>query len=101
MKPGYLKIEELACIIGVSSQTLNIWYKWKRYFPDSPNASLLPDYVQEGPHKTRYWKRDDVWKLIEFKNSVVRGRGGNMGDITQRRIKSRKENKNGKKENHH
>ena len=98
---GLLRLEEVAILVGVSFKTINSWYAFKRMHPDNEYAKMLPDYIQAGPRQTRYWKRDDVWKLIEFKNSVVRGRGGNMGDITQRRIKSRKENKNGKKENHH
>lgn len=90
MKQGYLNIEELACTIGASTQTINIWYKWKRHFPKDARASMLPDYIQEGPHKTRYWNRDDIWKIIEFKQTIVHGREGTMGDITQRRIKTGK-----------
>lgn len=90
MKADKVNIEELACMIGTSTQTINIWYKWKRYFPKDPKAEMLPDYTHEGPRRTRYWKRSDVWKLIEFKQSIIHGRGGIMGDITQRRIKSGK-----------
>jgi hypothetical protein len=88
MKQNKVTIEELACMIGTSVQTINIWYKFKKHFPKDPKAKLLPEYTQEGPHRTRYWNTDDVWKIVEFKNSIVKGRKGTMGDITQRRIKS-------------
>jgi len=82
---GKIKIEELAMRIDSSVQTINNWYKWKRENPDNELASLLPDYIQEGNRQTRYWKYDDIWKLIEFKKTIVHGRNGVMGAITQRK----------------
>lgn len=93
---NYIKIEELATLLNCSVQTINTWYKWKRYNPDHKLAELLPDYKQEGKRQTRYWKSDDVWKLVDFKRSIIHGRNGIMGDITQRRVK--KGETNGKKE---
>lgn len=90
MSKRKLKMEELACLVGVSVQTINIWYKWKRHFPDNELAKLLPDYTQEGPRHTRYWDEDAVWRIIEFKQNIIRGRNGVMGDITQRRLKTGK-----------
>lgn len=89
---GKVKIEELCMLINSSVQTVNNWYKWKRDNPEHQLASLLPDYIQDGPRQTRYWDREDVWKIIEFKQSIVHGRNGVMGDVTQRR------NSNAKKE---
>ena len=83
-----MTIEEVACVVGVSAQTINLWYKWKKNFPDNELALILPEYSQSGPRQARYWKSDDMWKMIQFKQSVVRGRNGIMGDVTQRRIKS-------------
>lgn len=80
-----IKIEEVCCMIDSSIQTVNNWYKWKRDNPDNELASLLPDYTQNGPRQTRYWEREDVWKFLEFKKSIIHGRNGVMGDVTQRR----------------
>ena len=88
-----LKIEEVAMLIDCSTQTINIWYQWKRANPDNALTKLLPDYIQDGPRQTRFWKMSDVQKLRKFKQSVVHGRNGVMGEITQKR----KENKNAKK----
>ena len=83
---GYIKIEELAMRIDSSTQTINNWYKWKREHPDNELAQMLPCYLQDGKRQTRYWNTADIWKLLEFKQHIVRGRNGIMGDITQRRL---------------
>lgn len=82
-----LKIEEVALMIGVSVQTINIWYKWARTNPDNDYAKMLPAYKQMGSRQTRYWTQSDIWKLIEFNKVIPRGRNGVMGDVTQRRSK--------------
>ena len=87
-----IKIEEVCCMIDSSIQTVNNWYKWKRDNPENELASLLPDYTQNGPRQTRYWEREDVWKFLEFKKSIIHGRNGVMGDVTQRRKKGGKIN---------
>lgn len=80
-----IKIEELAMRIDSSVQTINNWYKWKRDNPDNELAQILPEYTQEGNRQTRYWKTEDIWKMIEFKKAIIHGRNGVMGAITQRR----------------
>lgn len=87
---GRIKIEELAMRIDSSTQTINNWYKWKRENPDNELAAVLPEYVQEGNRQTRYWNTEDIWKFIEFKQAVVHGRNGVMGQ-------SRRREKDGKK----
>ena len=83
---GKIKIEELAMRIDSSTQTINNWYKWKRMFPNNELAALLPEYTQEGARQTRYWNTEDIWKFIEFKQHIIRGRNGVMGEVTQRRL---------------
>ena len=90
MAERLLKIEELALLLGVSTHTINIWYRWARENPDSEYAKLIPAYNQMGTRQTRYWNQSDVWKLIEFRNSIPKGRNGVMGTVTQR--KNKKEN---------
>lgn len=90
-----LKIEEVAMRVGVSTQTLNRWYKFKRNNPDDELSKLLPPY-KKVKHPTgfmRVWEMDDVWKLIEFQSKIVPGRCGRMGAYKGRGTK------NGKKEN--
>lgn len=81
-----IKVEELAVLLDVSIQTINNWYRWKKLYPDNERAELLPDYIQDGPRKTRYWDRNDVYKLSEFAQTITRGRNGVMGVVTQRRL---------------
>lgn len=89
-----VRIEEVALLIGVSSQTLNNWYRWKRLHPEHDLAKLLPEYEQSSPRQVRLWDRADIWQLVEFKNTIPRGRNGVLGEITQKaRRKKKKENK--------
>lgn len=80
-----LRIEEVALLIGASTQTINNWYRWKKINENHPLAKLLPDYVQEGNRQMRFWKKSDIWSIVEFKNSIPHGRNGILGDITQKR----------------
>ena len=91
MAERLLKIEEVALLVGVSTQTLNIWYRWAKSNPDSELVAYLPKYTQSGARQTRYWTQSDVWKLIEFSKAIPKGRNGIMGDITQRRTKSKED----------
>ena len=86
-----LTIEEVAVSVGVSVQTINIWYRWKKQNPEHERAKMLPDFIQAKSRQIRYWEPQDVMKLIEFKNSVKTGRDGIMGSVTQKYCK--KENK--------
>lgn len=87
-----LSAEEIGVLLGVSVKTLNNWYTFKRDFPDNEFAQMIPDCVQAGPRKARRWKREDVYKLAEFRNSIPRGRCGIMGGVTQKYVKKEKVN---------
>lgn len=79
-----LKLEEVAILIGSSGKSINNWYWFKRENPDNEYAKMLPDYIQANPRQTRYWREADIWKLLEFKQSIPQGRNGIMGSITQK-----------------
>lgn len=82
-----LRIEEVAFMVGVSTQTINNWYRWKKLNPNHEMAKLLPDYVQEGKRQIRFWKQSDIWTLKEFKTSIPHGKNGILGEITQKYLK--------------
>lgn len=79
-----LRLEEVAILIGSSGKSINNWYMFRKQNPDNEYAKMLPDFIQQGARQTRYWKESDVWKLIEFKQSIPQGRNGIMGCITQK-----------------
>ena len=85
-----LTIEAVAVSTGVSVQTINIWYRWKKQNPEHERAKMLPDPIQAKPRQTRFWEPQDVIKLIEFKNTVKTGRDGIMGSITQKYARKEK-----------
>lgn len=89
-----LKLEEVAILIGSSGKSINNWYWFKRENPDNEYAKMLPDYIQEGSRQTRYWNEHDIWKLIEFKQCIPKGRNGIMGSVTQKYYHKETETKN-------
>lgn len=84
-----LNVQEVSLLVGTSIQTIGSWYRWKALHVDNELAQLIPDYTRIGNRRTRYWKRDDVWKLLEFKKSLPQGRNGVMGDVTQKYVKKK------------
>ncbi len=77
-----LRIEEVAMIVGVSVQTIERWYRYKRDHPDSEIAEEIPDYKcisTVGSRKLRRWSQEAVWSLVQFKASRKLGRTGKMG----------------------
>lgn len=89
-KEQKLRIEEVALLIGTSTQTINNWYRFKTLHPEHPLAQRLPAYEQSGPRQTRFWNKSDIWAITEFKNSLPHGRGGILGDVTQKKLRRTK-----------
>lgn len=90
-----LNVQELSMLIGSSIQTIGSWYRWKELHPDHELAKLIPDYTRIGNRRTRYWKQDDVWKLLEFKQKLPQGRNGIMGEVTQKYVKKKEDTTDG------
>lgn len=88
-RDNLLSVEELAVSIGVSVQTINIWYRWKRQNPENERAKMLPDFIQLGTRQARFWEKSDLFKMMEFKNTMTYGRNGSMGDVTQKYVKKK------------
>lgn len=99
MEERLLNATEVALIINSSLNSINNWYRFKRYNPDNEYAQMLPDYIQSGNKRTRYWKQSDIGKLIAFKSSIPVGRNGVLGSVTQKwNKKSKKYYKKDKKD---
>ena len=84
-----LKINKVAMMVDVSILTLNNWYKFKAEHPDNEYSKMLPEFERKDNRGTRYWKSEDIPKLIEFKNKVPHGRNGVLGSVTQRYVKKK------------
>ena len=59
MAEQLLRIEEVALLVGSSTQTINNWYRWKKMNPEHPLAKMLPDFTQSGERQKRFWKRQE------------------------------------------
>ena len=88
-----LKVEEVAVLVGVSAKTLNFWYMYKNRNPEDSNIQKLPEYemVKVNGRDTRLWTYEDIPRIIEFKESIPKGRNGFMGSVTN--CKKRREEK--------
>ena len=82
-----LKIEEVAVLCGVSVQTINNWYRFKRENPTNEYARLLPDYETIGGHGQRFWDKSDVNSLVSFKDRMPKGCKGVMGKKKKKYVK--------------
>lgn len=89
MTEKLLKVNEVSLLVGSSTQTISSWYRWKNLHPDHELAKLLPEYTRNGNKHIRYWRADDVWRLIQFKQNIKQGRNGIMGDVTQKYVKKK------------
>lgn len=94
-----LKIEEVAFRVGVSTQTLNRWYKFKKDNPKDSTSKLIPAYrkIKTEYGFVRIWQMSDIQKLIDFKAHMVYGRCGKMSQYKGKGTKNGK-NKSGRKE---
>lgn len=90
-----MKIEEVALRLGVSVQTLNRWYAYKRKHPESEFAQKLPEYqvTRNSGGKVRLWTETDLWKLVQFKSGVKVGRNGKMGQYGGKGTHGKKESR--------
>lgn len=86
--------EAVASKLNCALSTLLSWYKWKKLYPNHELAKLLPEPNREG--RVLVWTEDDIEQLKLFQSSIPHGRGGILGDITQKYWRGRKAN-NGKK----
>ena len=91
---------EVAFLVGIAPKTLEVWYRFKRENPDNEYARMLPEYQQAGANKPRYWKEEDIAKILTFKETIPHGRNGLFGKITHQNTykKEWRKRKNGKKE---
>jgi len=78
---------EVCVLVNCSIYTLNLWYKFKKENPNNKYAKMLPAYKQYKKLQKRYWRREDIPKIIEFKNAIPKGVNGVMGSVTQRYVK--------------
>lgn len=83
----FYRIEEVAIMCGVSVQTVNNWYRFKRENPDNEYARILPEYHCVGTHKQRFWDKSDIPAIRAFKDKIPTGCKGVMGSVTQKYIK--------------
>ena len=77
-----LTASKVANQVDVSTKTLTNWYKfYNSDIPKPEDMPELPEYEQAYEKAPRYWKQEDIPKIIAFKEWVPKGKSGVMGDI--------------------
>lgn len=81
----FMSFKEVADEIGISTLTLKNWYIWNEITKDKPaDAPKLPNFYTMGDNKVaRFWRRDDMEKLVKFNNWVPKGRNGVMAEVNR------------------
>lgn len=100
MEDKKFKVERVAVQIGCSVHTIDNWYRWKRAAENDPTMreqyakylALLPDPIKDSIRQTRFWTKEHIQSLKQFKKVIPKGRNGIMG------ITTHKGGKNGTKE---
>lgn len=75
MKVGnYVSISEVAQTLEVSNDTIFRWYHWYENDEfEKPEDLELPKYVYLDKRRTKFFHKDDVQKLQEFKKALDAG----------------------------
>ena len=87
MSRTLLRVEEVALLCGVSVQSVNNWYRFKRENPNNEYARLLPDYATLEGSRQRMWDKSDINALVDFKQKMPKGCKGVMGSVTQKYVR--------------
>lgn len=82
MEERFIRIEEIALVLGVNQFSIERWYKFKRENPDNEYAKILPEFtyqINSKNRKVRCWKASDIEALKKFQDNIVLGTKGFMG----------------------
>lgn len=81
-KDNYLRINRVALILGISDHTIRRWYKWweSKEF-EHPEGLELPPYYHMDRRGTKYFKKEDIPKLMEFKKKISTTHKGVMSEF--------------------
>lgn len=85
MEERKYKAQEVAYEVGVSVQTLDMWYRFKKENPDHEFSLMLPEFSR-GKRSTRLWDGKDIESIKNFHSSLPQGRGGVLGSVSQRYV---------------
>lgn len=75
----YLKIGKVAELIGRTPLTIKNWYEWAELHDC---LGELPKMERVGKRGVRYYREDDLYKLIRFRNSI---RYGSMSEYNEQK----------------
>lgn len=80
------RIGEVAKLINRTPQTIRMWYEWEGRvdFPQLPELPQPTIFHVDSKNQHKYWSRQDLMKMIKFRDAIADNRG-----IMQPWLKSR------------
>ena len=78
----YLSIRKVANLIDISDHTIARWYKWFESPEfEKPEGLTLPPYSYKDRRKTKFFKKSDIPKLLEFAEKLKTTHRGAMSEF--------------------
>ena len=81
-KSDYLSINRVGMSLDISDHTIRRWYKWWENDEfEKPDGLYLPPYYHLDRRGTKYFKKEDIPHLKEFRNKIQSTHKGAMAEF--------------------
>ena len=82
LNSDYISVSVVCLHLELSTHTIKRWYKWWECDSfDKPKDLYLPPYFFRDRRKTKYFKREDLAALEEFKTKIQTTHRGVMAEF--------------------
>ena len=79
---NYVSISRAAMLIDVSTVTIKRWYKWWENDQfEKPKDLFLPSYCHKDRRGTKFFRKEDIPALKEFRNKIQTVHKGCMAEF--------------------
>lgn len=81
LQETYVSISKVCLITEISPQTIKRWYKfWENPEFEKPKDLYLPPYYFVDRRRTKYFKKEDIIKLVRFHEALNTTHRGCMSE---------------------
>lgn len=81
LQDNYLSINKVCLLLEISPHTIKRWYRfWENPEFEKPKDLYLPPYYYVDRRKTKYFKKEDLPKLVEFHKALNTTHRGCMSE---------------------
>jgi hypothetical protein len=81
IQENYVSISKVCLLLEISPHTIKRWYKfWENDSFSKPDDLYLPPYYYVDRRKTKYFKKEDIPKLVAFHEALQTTHRGCMSE---------------------